>query len=168
MNAITTLAPHQICSLNFLWSSLSIAKWAARIAQDKFDLESPNFNRTSRPTVPTASLDTTSLSTSELELIAKTHQKCNLRQLESNFSGTVESSVIIFFFVLLTLELHHKQLATSGRQQIWQECWLMPTCCYGHCMVLTERLQIWGTAHSRFGYCCSWSAIGKNVDDSVD
>ena len=39
----------------------SVTKWAGRMTQKWFDLESPNFMRTFTPTVPTGSTDVTSL-----------------------------------------------------------------------------------------------------------
>ena len=65
--------------------SSSITKWAARISLERFDLESPNFTRTSIPTCSTATSDMTSTATSGWKLSLKNRRKCRFWWLQVEF-----------------------------------------------------------------------------------
>ena len=75
----------------------SITKWAGRISQEQFDLESPNFTWTSVPALSTASPDTTSLATSSRKLSWENCRYCRLRWLWVRFidNGLSEDHTIL-------------------------------------------------------------------------
>ena len=60
----------------------SITKWAARMSQERFDLESPNFIQKSIPAHPTATRNMTSLANSGWHLSKlKNGRLCHLQRL---------------------------------------------------------------------------------------
>ena len=65
--------------------SSSITKWAARISREWFDLESPNFTRTSTPAYSAATPDVAWPTTSGRELSRKNCRKCRLWPLRVEF-----------------------------------------------------------------------------------
>ena len=72
-----------------------ITKWASRISQERFDLQSPNFTQTFRRAPPTTTQDMTSLATSSRKLSGK-----NISDDFVNFSGTVWSRITKFFLFI--------------------------------------------------------------------
>ena len=91
-NSFTPNSNWRFCLISWIASAVicssSITKWVARISQERFYIESPNFIRTYTPTHSRATLDMTSTATSgrHLSKFGTNGRKCRLRRLWVEFA----------------------------------------------------------------------------------
>ena len=109
------------CAMTCVHRRSSITEWTARISQERFYLELPNFTLTSIPTYSTVTLDKASLATSGRKLSQKNCQKCRHRRLWVEFiqNGLSEDQKIL-----------HTYLEQSVAQtcRIWRQKLLSVNC----------------------------------------